>query len=69
MSTVMVQAVAWEYGWELHVDGYGVTQVAEFADAEQQVRDFLSTLEGPELSPIDVVIHSSLHQERGPHAP
>lgn len=44
MSTYEVRAVRWKHGWELHVDGVGVTQVRTLAAAEQQVRDFVETM-------------------------
>ena len=33
-------------GWELHVDGVGVTQVGKLEDANAQVRDFIETMLG-----------------------
>ena len=46
MSTYVTRARRWERGWELHVDGLGVTQVGKLAKAERQVRDFVATLTG-----------------------
>lgn len=37
-----VHAKRWEHGWELHVDGEGVTQSRSLATAERTVRDYLS---------------------------
>ena len=42
-ATYTVHAVRWEGGWELHVDGVGVTQVAQLSKAAQQVRNYLET--------------------------
>lgn len=39
--THYVTTVAWEHGWELHIAGMGVTQVAVMADAVEQVRDYV----------------------------
>jgi len=39
-----VRAVRWPHGWELHIDGVGVTQVRSLSRAEQQVRDYIETL-------------------------
>lgn len=39
-----VRPVPWRLGWELHVDGVGVTQCAELADAEETTRDLLASL-------------------------
>jgi hypothetical protein len=40
----VVRAKRWAQGWELHIDGVGVTQVRSLARADQQVRDYLETL-------------------------
>ena len=42
MTTYQVRAVRWEHGWELHVEGIGVTQAGSLADAEEMVRDLIS---------------------------
>jgi DNA-directed RNA polymerase specialized sigma subunit len=42
--TYQVRALRWAHGWELHIDGVGVTQVRSLARAEQQVRDYVETL-------------------------
>lgn len=36
-----VVAKAWEHGWELHIEGIGVTQSEGVEDAEAMVRDYL----------------------------
>ncbi|MQA77071.1 MAG: hypothetical protein GEV10_01080 [Streptosporangiales bacterium] len=41
MSTYRVRAVRWEHGWELHVDGVGVTQSHGLGDAEMMARDLI----------------------------
>lgn len=41
MTRYDVRAVRWEYGWELHIDGVGVTQSRGLGDAERMVRDYL----------------------------
>ena len=44
----VAHAKRWERGWELHVEGVGVTQVRTIDHAEQQVRDLVETMtEGP----------------------
>ena len=51
MTRYHVHARPWSHGWELHVDGVGVTQVDDLACAEQQIRHFVATvLEGQERS-------------------
>ncbi|GAB3055204.1 hypothetical protein [Sediminivirga luteola] len=37
--------VPWRGGYELHVDGVGVTQCVERSEAEATVRDFLDSLD------------------------
>jgi predicted XRE-type DNA-binding protein len=44
MTTYTVHAKRWAHGWELHIDGEGVTQVRSLAAAERQVRDYLSLM-------------------------
>lgn len=46
MSTYNVRARRWKHGWELHIDGIGVTQSRNLAGAEQMVRDYIETLTG-----------------------
>lgn len=41
MKTYHVTAKRWEHGWELHIDGAGVTQSRSVTDAEAMVRDYL----------------------------
>lgn len=41
MSTYNVTAVQWSGGWELHIDGVGVTQCRTLDHAEEMVRDYL----------------------------
>lgn len=46
MNTFTTRAVKWEYGWELHIEGEGTTQVRTLDKAVQQVRDYLETVHG-----------------------
>ena len=39
ISVYMVRAIYRERGWELHIDGAGVTQSHGLNDAERMVRD------------------------------
>lgn len=43
--TYKITAKAWEHGWELHIEGVGVTQSEGVEDAEAMVRHYLE-LEG-----------------------
>jgi predicted XRE-type DNA-binding protein len=44
MTTYTVHAKRWAHGWELHIDGEGVTQARSLAAADRQVRDYLSLM-------------------------
>lgn len=44
MSVYNVRAKRWKHGWELHIDGVGVTQSRNLGGAEQMVRDYIETL-------------------------
>jgi len=61
--------VPWEHGWELHVDGIGVTQVSSLEDdAEQQVRNLVETTIGRDASDATVritVSYDKLRHELG----
>lgn len=43
MNTYDVRARRWRGGWELHIDGEGVTQCRTLDQAGQQVLDYLET--------------------------
>jgi len=55
-STYSVTARRWKHGWELHIDGVGVTQSRTLDAAEQMVRDYIETLTGKDVSGDAVVI-------------
>lgn len=59
-TTYTVTAKRWKHGWELHVDGIGVTQSKTLATAEQMVRDYIETLTDQDVSGADVVITPEL---------
>lgn len=42
MTTYTVRAKPWARGWELHIDGVGVTQSRSLRDAERMARDYIS---------------------------
>jgi hypothetical protein len=46
MTTYRVTARRWELGWELHIDGIGVTQAATLASAGHMIRDYVTALTG-----------------------
>jgi hypothetical protein len=59
-TTYTVTAKRWKHGWELHIDGIGVTQSKTLATAEQMVRDYIETLTDIDVSGSDVVITPEL---------
>jgi len=60
ITTYTVTAKRWKHGWELHIDGIGVTQSKTRATAEQMVRDYVETLTDQDVSGADVVITPEL---------
>lgn len=42
MTTYTVRAKRWARGWELHIDGVGVTQSKTLNDAETMARDYIA---------------------------
>jgi hypothetical protein len=46
VTTYQVTARLWELGWELHIDGIGVTQVTTLVSAGRMVRDYIAALTG-----------------------
>jgi hypothetical protein len=43
-DTFKVRAVRWERGWELHIEGVGVTQSHGLRDADRMVRSYISLM-------------------------
>ena len=55
--TYTVDARRWEHGWELHVDGVGITQSKSLRSAARMAREYISLVEGiSDESTIDVKI-------------
>jgi hypothetical protein len=59
-NTYNVTAKRWKHGWELHIDGVGVTQSRTLDTAEQMVRDYIETLTEKDVSGDKVVITPDL---------
>lgn len=59
--TYTATAVPWAQGWELHVDGVGVTQVRVLDKAVQQVRDLIGTMLDIDADDVPVSIRYDLH--------
>jgi len=45
VKTYHARAKRWEHGWELHIEGVGVTQSRTLWDAEEMARDLISRRE------------------------
>lgn len=60
MSAYTARAVRWEHGWEIHVDGVGVTQCRTLADAERMARDLVATMLGGEGTDYTVTVRTDL---------
>lgn len=58
--TYHVTAKRWRHGWELHIDGAGVTQSRTLANAESVVRDYLATLHEAALPDVEILISPEL---------
>lgn len=56
MTTYNVVARHWKHGWELHIDGVGVTQSRSLNDAPTVVRDYLESLTGSDASDANIVV-------------
>ncbi|MGH3276725.1 MAG: hypothetical protein ACRDNZ_20655 [Streptosporangiaceae bacterium] len=56
MKTYTVRAKRWARGWELHIDGLGVTQSRTLRDAEMMVRDYVELDTGAEPGSFAVTI-------------
>jgi hypothetical protein len=59
VTTYTVHARRWERGWELHIDGVGVTQSHGLADAPGMVRSYITMMTGaaPDTFEVNVVPH------------
>lgn len=55
MKIYNVSATRWSHGWELAIEGVGVTQSRTLADAERVVRDYLK-LDGRRSTDIEILI-------------
>jgi predicted transcriptional regulator len=57
MSTYTVHAKPWKRGWELHIDGIGVTQARNLREAPAMVADYISldTGNAPDVSQIEII--------------
>jgi hypothetical protein len=56
LSTYTVRAKRWDRGWELHIDGLGVTQSRSLRDAPKMARDYIALDTGAAPGTFDVEI-------------
>lgn len=50
MSDYRVTVKRWDRGWELHIDGLGVTQARSLGEADAMVRDYIEIFDGAEAA-------------------
>lgn len=62
MSTYNVTAKRWAQGWELHIEGEGVTQVRTLNHADAQVRNYLATMHDRDFDDAEVHVTPELGQ-------
>lgn len=57
VTTYRVRAKRWARGWELHIDGVGVTQSHRLADAKDMARSYIAMVcdVSPDLFTVDIV--------------
>ena len=54
MSLFTAHATRWARGWELHIDGVGVTQSRTLRDAKAMIRDYIALDLGKDISEDDI---------------
>ena len=54
--TYTVAARRWKHGWELHIDGIGVTQSKTLATAASMVREYIESLTEQDVTTAEIVI-------------
>jgi len=65
-KTYVVEAKRWEHGWELHVEGVGVTQAKSLQSAKRVAREYISLVESiSDESTIDVEIRPKIENALG----
>ena len=63
--TYQVRAKRWEHGWELHIEGVGVTQSRTLREADRMVRDYISLDTGAQPDSFGVEISPEIGGELG----
>jgi hypothetical protein len=64
-STYQVRAKRWAHGWELHIEGVGVTQSHTLRDAERMARDYIALDTDTDPASFDVKITPEIGGELG----
>jgi hypothetical protein len=70
VTSYRVRAKLWDHGWELHVDGVGVTQSHGLTDAKEMARSYIAMMTDapidsfeveimPEVSGLDLAVHEA----------
>ena len=62
-TTYAVTAKRWKHGWELHIEGVGVTQSKTLNDAEEMARDYIALDTGAPPGSFNVEITPEVSQE------
>jgi hypothetical protein len=60
VTAYTVRAIRWERGWELHIDGVGVTQSHGLADAERMVRSYLRMTDAKDAEDAEITLHPEI---------
>jgi hypothetical protein len=60
MRVFNAKAVRWEHGWEIYVDGVGVTQVRTLEKAKRQASDLIETVTDEDPATFTVDLHVDL---------
>lgn len=62
LKTYTARARRWEGGWELHIDGVGVTQSRTLRDADRMARSYIAMDTGADRDSFDVDIVPDLDE-------
>jgi hypothetical protein len=64
-TTYRVRAKRWAHGWELHIEGVGVTQSHTLHDAERMARDYIALDTGTDPGSFGIEITPEIGGELG----
>jgi hypothetical protein len=62
-NTYHVAALRWEHGWELHIEGVGVTQCESLDEAELMIRDYLHCVEHDDWETADIALRLTFEKD------